>query len=85
MKILFTFVSARRISNAFFTVSGVAPLTKMVKMGRLESGPTSPFGAYQHSPSDVQKIRRVASVQSQDIHGRHSQARAVNQATDVAV
>lgn len=78
MKIALTLGSAEIISNAFFTVSGVAPLLKLNKI------PTS-AKITCYAPSDVKEVGGVATVQGKDIHGGHGQTRTVDKASDGTV
>jgi hypothetical protein len=78
MKILFTFGSARRISKAFFTVSGVAPLKNVKQLDCYEY-------RMESIPSNVQEVGRLSAVERKNVHSRHGQTRPVHQTPDTAV
>src|SRR6266850_6205959 len=79
INMLFTLGSARSISNAFLTVSGVAPLFAIINT---RNGNKS---GLDRIPSDVQEVGGLTAVQREDIHRSHGQARAVDEAADVAI
>jgi hypothetical protein len=77
MKILFTLGSARRISNAFLTVSGVAPLNTWYEY--------YPKRRNERIPSDIQEVGGLTAVQRKDIHRGHRQASSVDETANVAI
>ena len=79
MKILLTLGSRQIISKAFLTVSGVAPLFLKNELTFLIAC------VPEHSPSNVQEVSRVTTVERQDIHSGHGKTGTINEAANVTV
>ena len=79
MNILLTDGSASNISNAFLTVSGVAPVHshKFVVGLMLKS--------IIDLPSDVKEVSRLSTMKAEHVHSSHRKTRPVNKATDIPV
>ena len=78
MKMLLTLGSETRISNAFLTVSGVAPLQHVHQVWSTDE-------CKSNVPSDIEEVRRVTTVERKDIHGGHGETGTVYEAPDAAI
>ena len=78
MKMLFTFGSALRISKAFFTVSGVAPLC-----GRIS--PTESAVKRNHAPSNVKEVSGLSTVKAKHVHRSHSEPCTVDESANISI
>ena len=80
MKILFTEGSAKRISNAFFTVSGVAPLKDNQKLIFFKRK-----GGIYSVPSDVKEVGGLSTVKTEYIHSCHCKSGTVDETADISI
>ena len=81
IKILLTLGSEVKISNAFFTVSGVAPLETGNEIKSFQSRPM-----HRHDlPADIEEVGRITTVKCEHIHGGHRKTSAIDEAPDVPV
>lgn len=80
MKMLLTLGSDKRISNAFLTVSGVAPL-------RVRKHLNTDYRDLKdlNSPSTVQEVGGVPTMEGKDIHCRHGQTGTVHETPNVPI
>jgi hypothetical protein len=79
MKIDFTLESARRISNAFLTVSGVAPLLVSSALHTIR------YKGDVNEPADVKEVGWLTTVERKHVHGGHGKTGTVHQAADITV